>query len=326
MMNNETVQQPTASELLQRVATQNEHIRVLRENIEAENRGYKSYLTSLSGYYGGLSWWKQILVDMAFMTASYLITTLLFLPTLLLLPIAGIYFMGAFFLNNHYNAHSLNTNSLHLLEDTLTESIDALTNTRTLLNLLSAEAAHLNETLDDEVDVLEAQNERFDNANTVFENTNITLDPLIRALSAATQSTQENSQEIIHILNQIHHALGIESNTLLRTTLPRLNTTLDALEASGVKMASTEVNYQERLTHLNTLIQLLSHHLESQETSVTTTEFINATRNRRLESDAIMAEARSDLARQTPSSPSVRFFDGSQAPSEINKTTPRADI
>ncbi len=322
MMNEEIpTQRPTVPELLQRVATQNERIRVLRENIETETQRNKSYLNTLSGYYGPLSWWRKALIDMAFMTASYVTLVFLALPVLLILPIAGLYWIGSFFLTNHDDAHSLNTASLRLLESTLTESINALTNSQTLLDELTAETTRLNEALDRGADTLAAQNERLGHANTVFEGANETLAPLISTLRDAARDTQKNSQAIIAIINQIHQALGLEVDTLIHTTVPSLNTTLAGLQQSRERIDSTHVNYQERLAHLNTLIQILSDHIdnrgtrtETPENQPTTAEVIQASRDARVESDAIMAQAKIDFDVFNQRNAGLGFFDGPGTP------------
>ncbi|MCH9763292.1 MAG: hypothetical protein K0U24_03555 [Gammaproteobacteria bacterium] len=321
----------SASEVLQRLATQNERIHALNEQVKTLNHGKKSYLSTLSSYYGAFARWKKLFLAGMFLTASYVALTLLLLPVLLILPLAGLYWAGSFFLSEHHAlSQDSNNNTVSLLQSSLTESIDALSQSGDLLNTLITSTSALNDTLETAADVLERQNARIEQSNTQFEGATEALNPLIEALRQATLDTNQTRQGIIDILHQIHEVLGLETQALIDTTLPNLHVTLNGLEQSTQQLASMQSQYQERLIHLNALIEALDAFHHNQETGRTTgasesqdltDELIRRAKVVSDEASPMMAMLQRDFPAQRSPSP-LSFFNQAESGLTSRSLTP----
>lgn len=286
----------SADELLQQLRAQNEKIEALREKIATLHAASRSYLDELAQNYVSLVWWERLGLALLTLIITYLTLTLLALPVLLILPLAGLYWLGVLFLSEHADAHeNAGTDALPLLEEVLRESIDGLNTLRQQLAELLESVAGLNDALDEASAEIEKQKKHMATHNHTFQNAVESLSPIASHLAAESekQATHEALFEALH------------------TTENTLETTVDSLQNTNEKLETVSNAFESSVKQFSDFVSSLENpELNTQQNK--TDQVLAAADDALLEGDAFLLMAKQELRPLETNAP-LRFFEGKAA-------------
>ncbi len=248
------------AELIKHLASQNRHIKTLKSTLDAliKKRQTKSYFSQLASGYGETSWWKKALLSLIFLPSTGAVIYFSGASLLMMLPIAGLYFLSAFFLSNHYNKdHDLQTETLKILENILTESTNALSDVHHRLNKATEAIETIYHAQKAEHLELKQQIKRIEKNNQAYEKIMARLNPLIQALTTEGHASHEKTQAFLALFDQTHEALKSELNRITQTLGPKIDQSIASATQSQLDASKLKTQFQKNMLHMNTFVSTL---------------------------------------------------------------------
>lgn len=304
----------SADELLEKLSEQNEKIKKIREKIEKMNRENQSTFDAFAFSYYELFWWQKILVAIVVLSVAILVLTLLSLSMAFLIPLSVLYGVSTYFLSEHAEAHdNTNTETLRLLEELLTQSIDELNSLRKQLSDLLESISQLNQTLDEEAEEIETQTTHIRESHEIFKDA---VESVAATAECLQSDIEQKSRGVLNSLEEVSNALNQQQDALANQTAPKLQAATSSIEKSATDMLDTQIKMQDNLARMNTCTTTLEELIEQLEAPNSPSDFslsddiFQRADDAASEVDELFEMAKRDLG-VIPgiTTPSLRFFE-----------------